>query len=373
MATGSDLLAGWLQSGGQVSSPEAITNPSEGVELSNDSSEEGSSSSERTESSDSLSSLLDNPGSNLKDSSKEQPLDSAKSEEQKISDKEVITVTDETGKKKIEIDYGDREAIKKAHSLAHGSRKWQAQAAQAMQREKAQTERADKLQNSFNALQEAFDSQGVAGVIDLLEGRHGAHKDYIQKQLERERFLERASPEEKELLQARERELERDRELTKIKKSYEELNERIANEKREAEFLAFQSSAFNPVFDKYRFDGKLGDEEAEHELDDLLFNASLSRLKPYEDKGIPLTRDLVEREIKKVADRLNSQINKQSDKKAAKVIEQKKREATENVQAKVLSGYKSEGIREEAANKIKNGDMSGILKNWGKYKNVFDR
>jgi hypothetical protein len=94
-------------------------------------------------------------------------------------------------------------------------------------------------------------------------------------------------------------------------------------------------------------------------------------LEPYEEKGIPLTADLVEKEFKSVAVALRKRINVQAEKKAARAVEQKKQEATENVQAAVSSGYRNSNLQKEASDMIRGGNLTGLLKQWNKYGSVF--
>jgi hypothetical protein len=63
----------------------------------------------------------------------------------------------------------------------------------------------------------------------------------------------------------------------------------------------------------------------------------------------------------------------QAQKTATRAVEQKKQEATENAQAKVKSGYKVDGNKaSEARDLINSGNLTGLLKNWGKYGSLFN-
>jgi hypothetical protein len=143
-------------------------------------------------------------------------------------------------------------------------------------------------------------------------------------------------------------------------------------EKETAELRSLESTV-HPVFDRYRFADKLGDSDTEQMFDEMLWNAALKRLEPYEEKGLPITADLVEREFKSVSTALRKRINLQAEKKAAKAVEQKKREATENVQAAVSNGYRSSSAAKEAEDLIKSGNIAGLFKGWGKYGKVFNK
>jgi hypothetical protein len=217
-----------------------------------------------------------------------------------------------------------------------------------------------------------YSDKGVEGLVDLLEGKPGAYKDRLKREMDKARFLENASPEEIEALEQRESNDRNAKELEKIRKENEEFRKQMT-EKEERAQLASLESQVHPAFDKYRFADKLGNADDELMFDEMLWNSALKRLEPYEEKGIDLSPELVEREFRTVATAIRKRIGLQAEKKASKVIEQKKKEATENVQAKVMSGYKRGGVADEARDLINNNNLTGLLKNWGKYGSVFKK
>lgn len=295
--------------------------------------------------------------------------DSTASSEKKTSktpdpNKEVITVTDDTGKRKLEIDYSDRAATRKAHEMAAAARKWQAD----RDREAATRKKIEEAHMAdrkvLNALEEAYASGGELAVIDLIAGKQGASAEFIQRQIDRAKFLEKASPAEKAALEARERLDAQEREIAKLRKEGETREQRIAAE-REAAELASTESTVHPVFEKYRFDGKLGDAGDEEMFDEMLWNTALKRLKPYEDKGLPMTKELVDREFRTVATQLRKRINVQAEKRAAAVVEQKKQEATENAQASTVGAYSKGGMSAERNAMLSKGDLAGYFRSFG--------
>lgn len=303
----------------------------------------------------------------------EEQASSEASTKPQTSDKEVITVTDETGRrKKVEIDYTDRKAIKKAHELSVGARKWQAERDQALAATKAKDEKLSELSGNWQVMEAAYKNGGVEGIIDLLEGRPGASKAWLDKQIERHNFLQNASPKELQELQSREQ-AEKDRkEIDKIRKENEEFKKSITADRETAELRSLESRV-HPSFERHRFADKLGDPEGEQMFDEMLWNTALQRLEPYEAKGLDISPELVEREFRTVAVALRKRIGAQAEKKASKVIEQKKQDATEHVQSQIKAGYKTSGTAQEARNLIQSGNLTGLLKNWGKYGNLFNK
>jgi hypothetical protein len=288
------------------------------------------------------------------------------------SGKESIVVTDDKGKRKIEVDFNNRDQIKKYVQMAHGARKWQAERDQALSKSKELESQYSSLRGNWDTLEQAYQSSGIEGLVDLLEGRQGAFQDWEKSRLERHEMLRKASPAERELYETKERDLVRQREIDKIRKENEDFKRSVQAEKETAELRSLESSV-HPAFDRYRFADKLGDSSTEQMFDEMLWNAALKRLEPYEEKGLPLTADLIEKEFKTVSTALRKRINVQADKKAAKVVEQKKREATENVQAAVSNGYRSSPVAKEAEDLIKSGNIGALFKGWGKYGKAFKK
>lgn len=285
-------------------------------------------------------------------------------------DREKITITDEKGRRQIEIDYSNKEQIKKVHQMAYGARKWQAERDAARAEIEPVRKSLDEMKTNWDVLENAFQKRGIEGVVELIGGR-GSYKDHMDKAIERQNYLRRASPEELAALEARETAQAKSQEATQLRKEMDEFKAKIEAEKDTADTRALESK-IHPAFDKYRFADKLGDANDEHMFDQMLWRTAMDRLVPYEEQygsanGIPPA--IIEREFRAVASSLRNRIGAQADKAASKAVERKKQEATENVQAKVQSGYRTNNGRAEA-DKLMNqgaGGIQKILANMNKY------
>jgi len=289
--------------------------------------------------------------------------------------KEVITVTDADGRRrKVEIDYQDRAAIKKAHELAAGARKWQAERDQARKAVEETSGKYQELNKTWTTLEQAWAKRGAEGVLDLLLAKQGGSQAWVQKQVERAKFMERASPEEIEALTARELLEAQTREVQQLRKEQADYRKEIETKQEQAEMRVLESRV-NPTFEKYRFADKLGNPDAEHAFDTMLWTGALKSLEAYEERGVPITNELVNREFKKQADILNSQISKQADRRAKQSVEKSKQAAAESAQSSVRNGYQSAGNskRKEANEMLSQGNLKGILRNWGTYRSVFGK
>jgi hypothetical protein len=282
-----------------------------------------------------------------------------------------IMVTDEKGRRKIEIDFSDKEKLKKLASLAYGSNKWKVERdnlAKEVEKLKGEVPKVNELQENWNVLESTYKKEGVEGLIDLLEGKRGAYKSHLDRALEKQRFLERASPEEIKLLQQQEASERLARELDEERKANMEFRKKFEAEKEQAEIAAL-SGVVNPTFEKYRFAGKLGNAQDEQLFDEVLWTQMQKQLAPYEEQGVPLTRELVDSTLRNISTTLRKRMAAQTEKKVSKVIEQKKREAAESAQSAVKAAYKPQSeTQKEAMDHIKGGDLKALFSNWNKYK-----
>lgn len=312
-------------------------------------------------------------GDTLQDSKETAPAGKATSKAEATpgtsGEKEVITVTDETGRKrKVEIDYSNREQIKKMAAAAAGMRKFQAERDREIQSRKELETKLKERESDWSKLEEAF-SKGHEHLIDTLSGRQGAWQELVNKEIERREFLKHATPEELQAIKAQEQADLTRKELEKIRKENEEFKAKVQQEREEAELRSMESRV-HPVFEKYRFADRLGNAQDEHLFDEMLWNSSLKRLEQYEEKGLELSPELIEREFKSVATALRNRIGAQAQKKAGQVVAQKKQEAIENVQSKVKSSSASSSDAEKLKQAIQSGDTGSIFKNWSTFSKV---
>lgn len=274
------------------------------------------------------------------------------------------------GKQFIEIDYTDKEATKKAHLMAHGARQWQV-AKDASDRKFSALDTAHKeLKGNWDALETAYKGKGIEGVIDLLEGAPGAHKSYLDRHIKRAEFLKSASPDEKKALEREEESQRNARELENIREENKKFREQMAEERETSELKSLESR-IHPNFERYRFKGKLGDANDEHMFDEMLWGTALKKLEPYEEKGLEITPEMIEGAFRSVSQALRKRVTGYGEKVAARSLEKKKEAATEQVQSKVMSGYRGNETSKEARDLLNKGDLASVFKNWGKFSSSF--
>jgi len=283
--------------------------------------------------------------------------DSAEVTSQAAADIEDVIITDDSGRKKITVDWKDREKLKKYVQMAAGMRKYQ------VERDKATAELSDikpkynDLAQSWQAVEDAFSSGGIRGLINLLAGADDAYERHLQSEFQRLKTREAATPSELERMDLEERLTTERREREKLARQVEE-NLKRAQEKEEVSSMKALESLVHPAFDKHRFAGKLGDEVIEAQLDQAVWDQALKRLEQYPE-NFELSPSVVEKEFREVSNAFRKIINKQAEQKTQKVIASKKVAAQEAAAAKAMKGYSPKTA--PAAEKFKSDMKSGNL------------
>jgi hypothetical protein len=254
--------------------------------------------------------------------------------------------------KQIKIDYNDRARIKRAFAGEAGMRKFQRERDDLTKQVESLKESAE----SYNKLDEIYQTQGVAGVVEKLEGR--TLDEIVQERIDR-MILEHEKPEEAARLKHEEELAAERRQREALQRKMESELERSRAEREAAEETKLEGM-IKPVFTRYSFSGKLGDETAEHQMDQALWNQAIDRLEALPD-DIELTPALVRREFRAVANTFNKIINKQAESQTQKISRAKKTAAAENVQSAAASGTAAASNRSDFVKKYKSGDLKGSL------------
>lgn len=289
----------------------------------------------------------------------EEPKDTADTEE--------IWVTDHKGRKKVTIDYSDKEKIKKAFSLAYNRQAQKVEKDRLLQEVKANKPKLE----SFDALEAAWQKDGVRGIVNLLEGKQDAYERHIDEQLNRHRRREEAQSDPSALKQLElEESLEKMRlENARLAKMVEEQLGKSTAEKEQAIEVSFKSK-FSNLFDKYRFAGKLGDPAEESRWDKTLFNTVRGTLDEaaaeYEAEHGEEMPDseyfaLAEREFKQLSDFYRKSKDKDATKKVAEVVKRKKAAAQTKAARTAVGENKKLTNEQQLIERVKTGGFKGLF------------
>jgi hypothetical protein len=276
---------------------------------------------------------------------------------------EVIVKGPDGKKTTISVDYNDRDQILKNAKLAAGARKWQAERDRALAQVESSKVHAEHA-NHFNVLSEAYDNAGPLGVISAMLGEDGA-KQWLEQQFQRYEMRQTATPDELKYLDAQERAEAQARELEAIKRKQADWEKKMSEEKSSADLASLQST-INPVFDKYRFAGKLGDPNQEHDLDEVVWARAMKNLQQFEKRGVQITRELADRAFRTASNSLRKVVNVQAEKAADQKIARTKERALETAQIRAKRGQASTAESDSAKEMLKRGDISSFFKTFGK-------
>jgi len=292
--------------------------------------------------------------------SEDSELTSPASEDQLASsDIQELTVTGPNGRRKIKVDFSDKDKLKKHVQLAYGARKWQ------KERDDARSQLTDiqkefkELKTDWDKVEAAFQEGGVKGLVNLLEGTDDAFDKFLEQEVARKQEWEDMSPTQRQQVE-RERELElQAKQNQKLQSDYESKLQEIQQKQEQAEIREL-SSKFHPSFERYRFSGKLGDAVAEHEFDELLWSRALSNLEEIPE-NIELTQALIDKEFRKISQTIRKHLNTQVETKVKTAIDKTKKRAASQAQAKVKKGMTKSSAAKEFEQNMKSGDLvSGL-------------
>lgn len=273
---------------------------------------------------------------------------------------EEIWVDDGKGRKKVKVDFSDKAKVKRAYEMAYGMRKFQRERDQLKAELEKVQPKAKEMSEAWEALEASYESDGIAGVINLLLEDDKAYETHIEEVIKRRRLREEASPDELQRLNALE-EVERERrEKERLLKQMKEREERDALREKETERKALESQIF-PAFNKWSFSGKLGDSELEGQYDEALWRLGIEKLKKVSDDA-ELTPQFIDQAFREVASRFRKAVSLQADKKTSSSLQKKKDAASKKAAAMATSGKpKSEKV-EAFEKSMKSGNLVDALR-----------
>lgn len=267
-----------------------------------------------------------------------------------------VNVTDAKGKRKVKVDFSDKDKLTKYVQLAYGARKWQ------KERDDFKTQLAEKTE-LWNQFEEAWKG-GYRSLVNQLEGSEDAFDKIIEEEIQRRQELEDMSPAERRAREVEERIRKQEFEAERLKSDYQKKLETIEAKEREAEQRELQNR-FNPSFERYRFAGKLGDAVAEHRFDKALWTEVIDTLSEIPD-NVEITQAMVDREFRKAAQEMKKFISVQAEKQVKKVIETKKKVAANKVQAAVKRNMVKKDSADDIRGSLKGGNFVEGLTNFFK-------
>lgn len=273
-----------------------------------------------------------------------------------------VQITDQKGRRKLKVDLNDREKVAKYVQMAALARKMQAERDQLKSSQGQLPEDVKNKVSSLDKLEEAWSGggrQGIINVINLLGKEQGGYDKFIAAEYDRLKSKEGASPAELERIELQEKLEAESREREKLLRQMQEREERTNKQAEEADRQQLRAT-ITPAFEKYRFEGKLGDAEAEASLDDAIWFKALTHLEELPDE-VEITDRLVDKVFKEVSSKYRTIFKSQTTKKVKKAVANQKKAAGEKAAIKAMKGIKSTKKQDEFRDQMKTGDWGSAL------------
>lgn len=265
--------------------------------------------------------------------------------------------------KGVRFNLADKEAIKKILPLAHGARQWQAERDSWKNKHGEIEKPYNDLKSNWDKLEAAYKQDGVDGILDILGGKPGYAKEYMERKYAERLQYEKAPEHERSRIDYENRIAELDRQT---KRQAEEASQWKAQfqQRQEAEQEAQVIADLRPHYNEFRFDGKLRNSEMEKEYNNILWDKASEGLAKAAEAGQPLTQSLIRSEFKKVHDRYANVLKINQEEATAKAIQSTKTAAKKNLASQVRSETTSSAA---SGNKGKTASSSASLSSqWAK-------
>jgi len=239
---------------------------------------------------------------------------------------ETIEVMDSKGrKKKITLDYNDKDQIKKFVKLATGARKWQADKDRAIESLTQYKTEVEPVLGAWNKLNTLYAEHGVEGVVNQLLNDSDGFNKLVAERIEKARIREGASPEQLRVFELEDRLAQTEKQAQLHEQNAKKMLESSSKEREQADQSRLMGM-ISPAFDKYRLAGKHGDADFEQEFDEVLWQRSLDRLSQYGDDA-EITPEIIEKEMRNVALKWRKAMKMGSENIAKKTSDKQKRVA----------------------------------------------
>ncbi len=274
--------------------------------------------------------------------------------------KQKVTITDDKGRRDIEVDFSDIPYMTKVVQQAAGARKLLAQHADLKkQLDAAKTEREPLAADAgdFRRLAGAWDKDGLGGLVRELTKGSQTLDQVVDAELARRGRVASMTPAEKLAHESAE---VAKRESSESKRERDEYKDRIAklDAKEEAAEKATFQGYMESGLEKYGFTGKLGDEAREHRLNKMLWSAVRSEISDLPDDAV-VDSSTVRRLFAEQTRALDLTVKAQVKDKTKQVLEAKKASAKEAAQSTMRAATRVPTAEAELRKQLAGGNFVG--------------
>lgn len=273
------------------------------------------------------------------------------------SDIEELVVTGPKGRRKIKLDYSDKDSIKKYVQLAHGARKWQAERDQAKTELKTLSSERDELRKDWNTLENLYQEGGIKALAERLSP--GQWEEIVDQAISERQQWNDMDPSERAAIEFdryKEAQTKRERDLeAKYKQQLEQL-ENVKLETATKDVVAKASGALG----KYGFDGRLGNPDLEYELNDRIWSKALQTLEQLPE-DVEITQAMIDREFKTQALRQKKLFSLQTAERTKKAVSKAKEKSLSKAQAIARGPKATSSTVDKFRKEVKGGNWADAL------------
>jgi hypothetical protein len=282
------------------------------------------------------------PGDEQVDEAAEDASETAEGDENAAEPNVVeVDITDEQGKRKIELDLSDKQLMIRNAQQAAGARKlykgYQERGETIKQRDTKISELTETLK-PYEQLEDAYQKHGIDGVVQLLEKK--SLDELVEARAAWQKKWAAMSPAERQAWQAQQDSEKSRREVAAARAEADKAKQTAAQEREAAKVERLEGWA-HEQFHRFSFAGKLGDKTEELRLDRALWNHMQAELGAAEAAGTELTRDVVKQVAGDAAAAFRRFAQKSVQKGVAVAKAKQKQKATEAAQTAMVRSDKA--------------------------------
>ena len=283
------------------------------------------------------------------------------------SDIERIKVTGPHGPEEIEINYSEKEAIKKAFSMSHGARKWASERDSLAKRLKDMEPDYKDSVETRDAIVGAFKQKGFKGLVNLLLQDEKGYDNLLEMEVQKRQAYTTATPELKAKMDAEARYEELLRQM-----QFKEEQTKLENEKltkRQAQIAAEQQAVAEQSFTTMAstalqmnsFKGKLGDVELESRLDDSVWSNVRKALSQLPD-DMDITQELLNSMVSKEVGLFNKGLGRKVEADVKQSVDKTKQASANKLATAAQQGMGKNGAADKFADSLSKGNTADAVR-----------
>lgn len=285
----------------------------------------------------------------------------------KGKDIEKLKVTGPNGPEEIEIDFSNREELKRQISMAYGARKWQNERDLAQKKLKEMEPDYKDATETRDAIVGAFKQKGFKGLVNLLLQDETGYDKLLDMEVQKRQAYTTATPELKAKMDAEARYEELLRQMQfkeeQNKLEQEKLTERqqqIAAEKQAVAEQSFTTMA-STALQMNTFKGKLGDAELESRLDDSVWSSVRKALSQLPD-DMDITQELLNSMVSKEVALFNKGLGRKVEADVKQSVEKTKQASANKLATAAQQGMGKNGNADKFADSLNKGDTASAVR-----------